>query len=604
MGLIPEDVINEIRARTDIVSVIGEHVQLRKAGANHKGLCPFHNEKTPSFNVNGPKGFFYCFGCQKKGDVFTFVMEYEGKSFIEVARQLAERAGVEIPQTEEPEAARRHRSERARMFEANRIATEFYRAQLAGPAGAAARDYLAGRGINAEISAAFQLGYAPSEWRALGDHLTAKGVDERIATLAGLVIRQPRRGGVYDRFRDRVMCPVIVPGGEIAGFSGRRLSKTDEAGAWPQQGLGSNSPSAQSAGAKYINSPESPVYKKSKLLFGLHRARDAFHKTGRAILVEGNFDVISLHQAGFTETVAALGTALTDEQVGQLRRLVDTVVLVYDGDEAGRAATLKALRALVAADVEARIATLPPGQDPDSVVQSHGAEGFAELVERAQPGVEYFAFEVWAKHSATTEGRSRALGEAAEIVATVQNPTKRDLITGTLASAMGLDVRLVRRAMSAPASRESSSRPLKPVASPPAEKPAPTGPPPVEELEILAILADHPHLMELAEENSVFSLLTDARLRDMYCAARRGQSLVSALVDDPVITKHVLAGNYVAVKDPAHTLRETVASLVRNRKLRELARLQKQVEVAQRRGDVELERKLVREILTTRRQVD
>ena len=326
--------------------------------------------------------------------------------------------------------------------------------------------------------------------------------------------------------------------------------------------------------------------------------------SGRAILVEGNFDVISLHQAGFDEGVAALGTALTDEQVGQLRRLADSVILVYDGDTAGRAATLKALKALVSADVEALIAKIPKDKDPDTIIREDGREAFARLIERAQPGVQYFAYEVWSEETQSSEGRSRALAEAAEVVAGVDNSTKRDLITGTLAAAMGVDVRLVRRAMTG--QRRDRNAPNRPNdASDAISGPPPSNhPPPREELEILAILADHPQLMELAEENSVFSLLTDGRLRDMYCAARQGQSPLSIGEISPSIAKHVLAGSYSTVKDPAHCLLEVVAGLNRARKRVELADLQRQAEVAKRRGDVELERKLVREILTNRRQVD
>ncbi len=590
MGLIPEEIISEIRERTDIVAVVGEHVQLRKSGQNHKGLCPFHDEKTPSFNVNSAKQFFYCFGCQKKGDVFTFVMEYEGKSFAEAARALAERIGVVIPETEEPEIARRQRSERARLLEINKLACAFFRECLLDERiGATGRAYLAKRGIGAEVSEKFSLGYAPPEWRALADHLAGKGIDPTAAVRVGLVVKQPTAGGHYDRFRDRLVCPVVLPGGEIAGFSGRLLATDGK-----EQ-------------AKYINSPESPVYKKSKLLYGLHRARDAFRRTGRAILVEGNFDVISLHQAGFEETVAPLGTALTEEQVGFMRRLTDCVVLAYDGDKAGRAATLKALRTLAAADVEVKIADIPADQDPDSLLRTEGPEALQAIVDRAQPGIEFFAFEVWSKASASSDGRARALDEAAEVVRSVRNPTKRDLIIGTLATAMGIEPTVVRRAIASGHRSDRGSRNSREsTGSAPAVTAHQGGPPPREELEILAILADHPQLMELAEENNVFSLLTDGLLRDMYCAARQGGSPLAALSDalSPSIAKHVLAGSYASVKDPAHCLLEAVAGLKRARKRTQLADLQRQAAVAKRRGDVDRERALVREILTLRRQVD
>ena len=220
--MIPDDVIAEIRARVDIVAVIGEHVQLRKAGRNWKGLCPFHGEKTPSFNVTPDKGFFYCFGCHKKGDAFTFVMEYGGKTFHEAAEQLAARAGIVLPEVQESPELRRARGERAAMLDLNRVATDFFREVLAHPErGGPGRAYLAKRGVGDAIRDRFQLGYAPADWHLLVDHLTARRCDLELAVKLGLIARQPRAGGFYDRYRERLVCPVIVPGGEVVGFSAR-----------------------------------------------------------------------------------------------------------------------------------------------------------------------------------------------------------------------------------------------------------------------------------------------------------------------------------------------------------------------------------------------
>jgi DNA primase len=606
MGLIPDEVIHEIRARADIVAVIGQHIALRKAGRNHKGLCPFHQEKTPSFNVQGDKGFFYCFGCQKKGDVFTFVMEYEGKSFMEAAESLAKRFGVTIPERRESPGAKRERDERGRMLEVNALAAEFFRSTLLDERrGAPGREYLAKRGIDGATAEAFRLGYAPDDWHELSSFLAERGVPAELACNVGLLVRQPRAGGVYDRFRGRLMCPVLLPGGEIAGFSGRLIAS-------PAPARDGDGRDAQAA--KYINSPESPVYKKSRLLFGLHQAREAFRRTNRALLVEGNFDVIHLHQAGFDDTVAPLGTALTEEQCGQLHRLVSEVVLLYDGDAAGRAASMKALDSLIQlmnAEVGVRIAPLPSGQDPDGMVASGRVDELADLIKRAQPGVEYFIYEVWARNAGSAEGRSAALDEAARLLAHIANPTKRDLITGTLASAMNLDLALVQRATSR--GRQSRGAPAQRAGEPPAHggdaRPMqrPAGPPPPrEELDLLAILADHPELMQAAEDQDVLSLLTDARLRDMYCAARQGSPMLSAAPEDigPLIAKHVFAGTYASVENPAHCLAEAVNRLRQGRNRSRLVQLQKQAYDARRRGDVALERRLVREILTTRRQVD
>ncbi len=697
MGMIPDDVKRDIRERADIVAVIGQHVALRKAGRNHKGLCPFHNEKTPSFNVNSEKGFFYCFGCQKKGDVFTFVMEYEGKSFPEALESLAALVGVDIPEQRQSPAELRQRSQRSRMLEINALACEFFRAALNDPRrGQPGREYLAARGIKPEIAEAFQLGYAPEAWHQLADYLADKRVPAELACEVGLVVRQPNAGGVYDRFRHRLMCPVVLPGGEIAGFSGRILPPA------PGPGDGDGDRKARQA-AKYINSPESPVYKKSRLLFGIDRARDAFRRSHRAILVEGNFDVINLHQAGFDNAVAPLGTALTSEQVGQLRRLVDEVVLLYDGDKAGRAAAFKALEAMVEADVKVRIAALPIGEDPDGMIASGRADALAQLLERAQPGIEYFIHEVWSRSGQSADDRAEALAHAAELLAHVANPTKRDLITGTLASAMDVDPKLIRRATarSARPSKGRGQRPSRPPQgrgqrpSPPAhgrgpqrpgqrtgsrapqarrpppgapphpaggpqapphpghfdDGPPPVGfheaphpadvddgwrppptelptggvngsdgaapefeaephrpppPPPREELEIIALIAEYPQLMEHAEAENVVSLLTDARLRDMYCAARQGESLLSVASDDiePLLAKHVLMGSYAAVADPAHSLVEATRRLAHMRNRIRLGELQRQAEDARRRGDKERARQLVHEIVKTRRQVD
>lgn len=574
MGLIPEDVIREIRDRTDIVAIIGQHVTLRKAGRNHKGLCPFHNEKSASFNVNGERGFFYCFGCQKKGDVFSFVMEYEGRSFVEAAEMLAGRAGIEIPHTEEPEAVRQQRSERAQMLELNKRATRFYRELLATEGGAAGREYLERRGVTDEAAATFELGFAPDEWGVLTDHMNAAGVRMDMAVKVGLVV--PReRSGHYDRFRNRLMCPVLVPGGEVQGFSGRTLATGDDA----------------AKAAKYINSPESSVYKKSRLLFGLHAARDAFRAKKRAVLVEGNFDVISLHQAGFSETVAPLGTALTDDQAGLLKRFAERTILLYDADKAGHAAALKALQVLMAADIEVYIAALPAGEDPDSMVVRRGAEALGQLLDRAQLGVEYFAHEVFSQTVRSAHGRTRTLRAAADIVRSVRDPIKRNLIVDQLALGMDIERRLVWQAVGGAPTAENS----RPIAGP-----AELAPPPDFELKIMSLLADHPDLLGTAEEIDVFSLLTDARLRDMYCAARDGQPIIAALPDGASsIAEHVLSGAFAQVPDPRHALLEAVATYRQQQTRAKLTELQRRADTAKRRGDAELERELVREILST-----
>ncbi|HUS33183.1 MAG TPA: DNA primase [Kofleriaceae bacterium] len=657
--MIADEIINEIRSRADIVAVIGQHVQLRKAGRNWKGLCPFHGEKTPSFNVSPDKGFFHCFGCQKHGDVFTFVMELEGKSFVEAAEQLGARFGVQVPKIDESPELRKARGERIAMLEINKHATAFFREVLADPKrGEPGRAYLAKRGVAAEVTAKFQLGYAPPDWHALCDYLKAKKCDMELATKLGLVSRQPRAGGYYDRNRDRLVCPVIVTSGDVVGFSSRVIGKP------PAAPDGSEPP-------KYINSPESPVYKKSFLLFGIAQAREAIQKNGRAVLVEGNFDVISLHQAGFTDVVAPLGTALTSEQVLTLKRLSERIVLLYDGDKAGYKATMHALQLCVEADVEVLVAARPgnaksggggvlaDGMDPDSLVAGGGAEQLREAIERARGGIEFFAFEVWSKARASTDARARAIDEAAKLVTRIENPTKRDMVIHTTALALEIDPAVIRTAVGRAAQRPDPRRGPAPQGrqgGPPSDRHpnAPGGHPNAPanspgnssgftvgadsrdrdktparsldpEVEVFSLLADHPSLLTTPDADRVSSLLTEPLLQAMYSAARAGQSfleLASTMLPPPT-AQRVLSGKYAESKDPSAQLRALLgsldqrASMLAQNKLEkslsqskrggmdpDFVRLQTQLAVAQRKGDRELVEQLMEQISSNRKQAD
>jgi DNA primase len=636
--MIPEDIITEIRTRADIIAVIGQHVQLKKAGRNWKGLCPFHGEKTPSFNVSPDKGFFHCFGCQKHGDVFTFVMELEGKSFIEAAEQLGGRFGVAVPRIEESPELRKARGERVAMLDINRLATAFFREVLADPArGEPGRAYLAKRGVGEEVTAKFQLGYAPADWHSLADYLKDKRADLELAAKLGLVAKQPRAGGYYDRYRDRLVCPVIVPGGEVVGFSARVIGKA------PPAADGSEPP-------KYINSPESVVYKKSRLLFGLAQAREGMQQNGRGVLVEGNFDVITLHQAGFSDVVAPLGTALTIEQVQTLKRLAERVVLVYDGDRAGYKATMHALQTCVEADVEVLVAKRPghggsggagilaDGVDPDSLVAGGGGAQLREAIDRAQGGIEFFCFEVWGKARANADAKTRALEDAAQLVAKIDNPTKRELVIDTLAKALAIEPQIVRTAVARGSGRghdrpagRAPAHPNTPAATgsetaPAGQKPAEA--PPIVEVELITLLVDHPVLIASPEADKAFWLLTDTRLRAMYSRAREGQAFLAQLANSldvplpsPTI-QHLLSGKYAEAKDPKAQLIAMTSDLEQRKTMfsqaelkqdlvdahrrgdRELARLLAQFAEAQRKGDHELAQRLGSEISSKKQKAD
>jgi DNA primase len=604
VGLIPDEIISEIRARADIVSVIGQHVQLKRAGRNWKGLCPFHGEKSPSFNVSPDKGFFYCFGCHKKGDVFTFVMELLGKSFLEAAETLAGQCGVVIPETTHNPEVARARGERATMLAINKLATQFFVETLASPRGAAGRAYLDTRAIGAEQRAAFQLGFAPADWHGLADFLKAKRADLEAAVKVGLIARQPKAGGFYDRFRERVVCPIVLPGNEVAGFSARLVAEA---------------PKDSAVGAKYINSPESPVYKKSRLLFGLAQARDAMRLKGRAVLVEGNFDVISMHQAGFTETVAPLGTALTPEQVELLRRQTNEVILFYDGDRAGRAATRAALGLMLAAEVPVRIAWRSrgdgvrlEGQDPDSLLR--GGVDVGASLDHARDGLAHYAMLLWdeARDSATQRGA--VLEDLARLVANIKNPNRLEVVASDLSTLLGVRPEAITRA-AARAARAASEAPRGPQHGPsesPGPAPAaapprpPQGPIPEHELDLLALVADHPTLLATPQANRAFSLLTDDRLRDMYSAARAGASLAVLAPDrlPPAAIKTLLAGSYAQHPKPDAVLDAKVKELEVAAYKRKTIALERQLAQAKNVGDAEEIRRLVLEVMNTRKQVD
>jgi DNA primase len=375
---------------------------------------------------------------------------------------------------------------------------------------------------------------------------------------------------------------VILATGEVAGFSARALPGAEVTAPTGAAGAGD-------APAKYINSPESPIYKKSKLLYGVHQARDAMRTRGRAVLVEGNFDVISLHQAGIRETVAPLGTALTDEQVQMLRRLADRVVLLYDGDSAGRAATLKALRVLVAAGVEVGIALLPLGEDPDSFARARGGEALSALFDKPRSAIEYFIEHVWAAGDGSAATYSAAMHEAAALLPAVKDQLRRRHLVDHLAAALRVPVDRVRGDLRAAYRGQK-------VDSPPASKQESTAKsllPPTEEMDLLAYLSEFPELMPVAETLDVLSLLTDSRLRDMYSAAAGGQPIwLSPSAIPAEIAAHVLSGSKKSVSHPERALRESVDNLKTRREKQARLTLVRQLEQAERRRDEDLAREL------------
>ena len=405
--MIPRDYITELVQRSDIVDVVQSYVQLRHRGRTHTGLCPFHNEKTPSFVVYPETQSFYCFGCGAGGDVITFIKKINNVDYIEAVKFLAGRAGMALP--EEDDQTGRLRS---RIISINKDAARFYFSRLNSDAGRVGRAYWRGRGLSDATIKRFGLGYAPDSFRETRDHLKSLGYTEDELLAAGL-IKRSEKGGTFDFFRHRVMIPIFDLRGNVIAFSGRKLD--------PEQ-----------PGGKYENSPETLVYNKSRTLFALNFAKKS--QTRRYILCEGNLDAISMHQAGFTTAVAGCGTALTAEQVKILSEYADEVVLCYDSDEAGQKATRRAISLLSASPLKISVLNIPDAKDPDEFIKKFGAERFEMLLNGSNNAIEYELLQAKGKYDiATPDGRLNYIKDAIGVLAGRITPTERDVYAGRLA---------------------------------------------------------------------------------------------------------------------------------------------------------------------------
>lgn len=362
----PEEIVEEVRMRNDIVDVISGYVKLQKKGSNHFGLCPFHNEKSPSFSVSAPKQMYYCFGCGAGGNVITFIMEYENYSFSEALKMLADRAGVKLPEVEYSKEERQQADLRATLLEINKLAANYFYYQLHQPQGKIGHDYLTKRALSAETLKHFGLGFANKTSNDLYQYLKSKGYDDNILRNSGLVTMEER--GTYDKFWNRVMFPILDVNSRVIGFGGRVM--------------GDGSP-------KYLNSPETKVFDKSRNLYGLNFARTSREKY--LLICEGYMDVIAMHQAGFTNAVASLGTAFTTRHAALLKRYTDKVVLTYDSDDAGVKAALRAIPILKEAGVSAKVLNMKPYKDPDEFIKNLGPDAFRERIEQAKNS---FLFEI------------------------------------------------------------------------------------------------------------------------------------------------------------------------------------------------------------------
>lgn len=398
-----EDLVEEVRSKNDIVDVISGYVRLQKKGSSYFGLCPFHNEKSPSFSVSRDKQMFYCFGCGKGGNVFTFLMDYENFSFPEALKVLADRAGVELPQMDYSREAKEKADLRASLLEINKEAAKYFYVQLKSPQGERAHRYLTDRKLSEETITAFGLGYSNKYSDDLYRYLREKGYAEDLIRQAGLISTDEKQG-VYDKFWNRVMFPIMDINSRVIGFGGRVMGD---------------------AKPKYLNSPETPIFDKSRNLYGLNRARTS--RKPYFLVCEGYMDVIALHQAGFTNAVASLGTALTSGHASLIKRYVNEVYLTYDSDEAGTKAALRAVPILKEAGITARVIRMEPYKDPDEFIKNRGAEAFEERIGKARNGF-LFSLEILQKDydMNTPEGKTEFFREVARRLVDFEDELERN----------------------------------------------------------------------------------------------------------------------------------------------------------------------------------
>lgn len=655
MAAIPEQIIERIRESVDIVDVIGGHVGLKRSGKQYKGLCPFHDERSPSFYVDPVRRSFKCFGCGAWGDVFDFVQKVEGVGFLAAVRSLGGRVGVALPDQTSDDVRRAEAREREReiAYKINAAAAELYRRLLIeAPIGEAGRIYQRERGIEAQVAESFQIGYAPAPaeagWDTLARELEARKLPLEMAEALGLVVRSPKSGRHYDRFRGRLMFPIIQPGGRVLGFSGRILP------AFAEDDDGQKAP-------KYVNSPESLLYKKSRTLFGLHAAGASMRQRERGILVEGQIDVVAMHQRGFTETVGPLGTALTKPQCELLARFTSTIVLCFDGDQAGAKAVYAALPLLLEAGMDVRIAPLQPGEDPDSTPP----EQLENLLRAPGSALEWLMKRMVAKGARQSiDSRAKALralvpllrcvrgrdarGDYANLAAELlQIPARRiwaaieegprtgsagpgggpgreqdapDFDTGAAPLyAPGLgprpqprDFDRTRVDRASPRSNASSSQ--FPAGMTHSAAMRPVQPLPSGQASVTALLVDRPELARLAEREGVLDRVTDQRLQPILArvirAALDGETMPSEgelleLVDSGqhrLLHDRVFGHEYLDIEDPQAALTQGLVLCERDHLEHEVRTLEGHIAEARSRGDLDSVHELVNKRMAARRR--
>ena len=572
----PQTFIDELLQQADVLRLVSDYVSLKKKGNSYWACCPFHSEKTPSFHVYPAKGIFKCFGCGKGGSIINFVMEIEGCPFPEAIKIVAEKCGVAIPAAEDSRELEERDKQRAELTQLNQWATEFFEQNLAEtPEGRRALDYLTQRGVTEETSKAFRLGYAPNSWDAMGNFLRSRGVSRTQIERSGLVTLK-ESGGFYDRFRSRLMFPICDTQGRIVAFGGRIL--------------GDGEP-------KYLNSPETSLYTKGQHLFGLNQARDAIRRRSFAILVEGYLDFLIPFQAGVKNLVASLGTALTENQVRLLGRYARRIVVNFDPDSAGVAATKRSLELLLAEAFKVNVLTLPDNLDPDEYIRAHGSEGYLKLLKGSQPFLDYIVEQSISAHDQTRPtGKVETINAILPYLRLVKDRIERAEQFERIADRLKIDSRLIREEFKKAAETRSERVSERAVKASIAIKPA--------ERKLLEILLNHMvvrrrMMFEMTEED--YEGLRTARLFRLIFEFERqsaevNYSNLSQALDDEDLARELLPALMIGGSDADapeqneadHAEREAGESLhtLRCEKLAEKqAALQVEINQAQRNGD-------------------
>ncbi len=576
---IPEDVIQRIRSSANIVDVIGETVVLKKAGRNYLGLCPFHAEKTPSFSVSPEKQIFYCFGCHTGGNAISFLMQHQGLTFPEAARKLADRYGIEIPAERLSPAEQARLSEREQLFQINEAALTYYRrilhdAQL----GQRAMAYLLGRGMTRKIIDGYGLGYAPEQWDGLLRFLRQQRVAPDLAAKVGLVIARKDHSGFYDRFRNRVIFPIFNDGRQVIGFGGRVM--------------GDDLP-------KYLNSPETPLYAKSRSLYGIDRARPAARKTGRIYVVEGYFDVLAMHLYGFENTVATLGTALTGEHAQLLKGLVGPdghIVLVYDSDQAGIKAARRSIPTFEAGYVDARILILPKGYDPDAFLREKGPGDFTAQAEKAVAMIPFLLETAVQEHGMSLEGKVKTVNALTAPLVSVQDSVARGLYIKQIAERLNIDESTIMGKI-----RETAASENRQGHQPRASLQAPVSEQRLER-QVLAMMLGYRAIIPEIIRRNLLDAFEDAELRAIartiaaQCVnENRNAADVIMAIENPrqrsLLTRLAIAEDHWDDEGCTRVL----AQLEGRKQRRATEALQRRIIAAEKNNDIDLLRRLLRE---------